>query len=99
MAAHEGLGEAAVLPKRGAFCATRDRARRSVGEIFGVSRGPRQTGRITLADQFFILEVAKADRPSPRCTIGLRSRATNPAHGLVPPYLFEAAVRWGIGLG
>lgn len=46
-----------------------------------------------------ILKVAKADWPSPRYTIGLQSRATNLAHGLVPPSLFEAAVRWGVGLG
>jgi NAD(P)-dependent dehydrogenase (short-subunit alcohol dehydrogenase family) len=46
-----------------------------------------------------ILKVVKADWPSPRYTIGLQSRATNLAHGLLPPSTFEAAVRWGVGLG
>lgn len=46
-----------------------------------------------------ILKVVKAGWPSPRYTVGLQSRATNLAHGLVPPSVFEAAVRWGVGLG
>ncbi|VTS00533.1 short-chain dehydrogenase : Short-chain dehydrogenase/reductase SDR OS=Truepera radiovictrix (strain DSM 17093 / CIP 108686 / LMG 22925 / RQ-24) GN=Trad_0976 PE=3 SV=1: adh_short [Gemmata massiliana] len=46
-----------------------------------------------------ILKVVKADWPSPRYTIGMQSRATNLAHGLLPPSTFEAAVRWGVGLG
>ncbi len=46
-----------------------------------------------------ILRVVRADWPSPRYTVGLLSRATNLAHGLVPPSVFEAAVRWGVGLG
>lgn len=46
-----------------------------------------------------VLKVVKAGWPSPRYTIGLQSRATNLAHGLLPPGMFEAAVRWGVGLG
>lgn len=46
-----------------------------------------------------VLKVVKADWPSPRYTIGLQSRATNLAHGLMPSGTFEAAVRWGVGLG
>jgi short-subunit dehydrogenase len=46
-----------------------------------------------------ILKVVKASWPSPRYTIGMQSRATNLAHGLLPPSTFEAAVRWGVGLG
>jgi NAD(P)-dependent dehydrogenase (short-subunit alcohol dehydrogenase family) len=46
-----------------------------------------------------ILRVVKADWPSPRYAVGLQARATNLAHGLLPPSTFEAAVRWGVGLG
>lgn len=46
-----------------------------------------------------ILKVVKAEWPSPRYPVGLQSRATNLAHGLLPPGTFEAAVRWGVGLG
>jgi NAD(P)-dependent dehydrogenase (short-subunit alcohol dehydrogenase family) len=46
-----------------------------------------------------ILKVVKAEWPSPRYAVGLQSRATNLAHGLLPPGAFEAAVRWGVGLG
>ena len=46
-----------------------------------------------------ILTVVKAAWPSPRYTVGLQSMATNLAHGLLPPSTFEAAVRWGVGLG
>ena len=46
-----------------------------------------------------ILRVVKADWPSPRYALGLQARATNLAHGLLPPGAFEAAVRWGVGLG
>jgi NAD(P)-dependent dehydrogenase (short-subunit alcohol dehydrogenase family) len=46
-----------------------------------------------------ILRVVKAEWPSPRYAIGLQARATNLAHGLLPPSTFEAAVRWGVGLG
>jgi NAD(P)-dependent dehydrogenase (short-subunit alcohol dehydrogenase family) len=46
-----------------------------------------------------ILRVLSAGWPSPRYTVGLQSRATNLAHGLLPPGAFEAAVRWGVGLG
>lgn len=46
-----------------------------------------------------ILKVVKADWPSPRYAVGMQSRATNLAHGLLPSSTFEAAVRWGVGLG
>jgi NAD(P)-dependent dehydrogenase (short-subunit alcohol dehydrogenase family) len=46
-----------------------------------------------------ILKVVKAEWPSPRYPVGLQSRATNLPHGLLPPGAFEAAVRWGVGLG
>lgn len=46
-----------------------------------------------------ILKVVNADWPSPRYPVGLQSRATNLAHGLLPSGTFEAAVRWGVGLG
>jgi NAD(P)-dependent dehydrogenase (short-subunit alcohol dehydrogenase family) len=46
-----------------------------------------------------ILKVVKADWPSSRYPVGLQSRATDLAHGLLPPSAFEAAVRWGVGLG
>jgi NAD(P)-dependent dehydrogenase (short-subunit alcohol dehydrogenase family) len=46
-----------------------------------------------------ILKAVKADWPSPRYAVGLQARATNLAHGLLPPSTFEAAVRWGVGLG
>jgi len=46
-----------------------------------------------------ILKVVKAEWPSPRYPVGLHSRATKLAHGLLPPSAFEAAVRWGVGLG
>jgi NAD(P)-dependent dehydrogenase (short-subunit alcohol dehydrogenase family) len=46
-----------------------------------------------------ILTVVKAGWPSARYTVGWQSRATNLAHGLLPPSTFEAAVRWGVGLG
>jgi short-subunit dehydrogenase len=46
-----------------------------------------------------ILKVVTARWPSPRYPVGLQSRATNLAHGLLPPGAFEAAVRWGVGLG
>ncbi len=46
-----------------------------------------------------ILKVVTAGWPSPRYPVGPQSRATNLAHGLLPPAAFEAAVRWGVGLG
>lgn len=46
-----------------------------------------------------VLKVVRADWPSPRYAVGLQSRATNLAHGLLPPSAFETAVRWGVGLG
>jgi hypothetical protein len=46
-----------------------------------------------------ILRVVRAEWPSPRYAVGLQARATNLAHGLLPPSTFEAAVRWGVGLG
>jgi NAD(P)-dependent dehydrogenase (short-subunit alcohol dehydrogenase family) len=46
-----------------------------------------------------ILKVVEDEWPSPRYPVGLQSRATNLAHGLLPPGAFEAAVRWGVGLG
>lgn len=46
-----------------------------------------------------VLKVVRADWPSPRYAVGMQSRATNWAHGLLPSGAFEAAVRWGVGLG
>ena len=46
-----------------------------------------------------VLRVVTANWPSPRYPVGLQSRATNLAPGLLPPSTFEAAVRWGVGLG
>ncbi|VTR94162.1 unnamed protein product [Gemmata massiliana] len=46
-----------------------------------------------------ILKVVKDEWPSPRYPVGLQPRATNLAHGLLPPSTFEVAVRWGVGLG
>ena len=46
-----------------------------------------------------VLKALKADWPSPRYAVGMQSRATNLAHGLLPSGAFEAAVRWGVGLG
>lgn len=46
-----------------------------------------------------ILAIVQARWPSPRYPVGLQSRMTNLAHGLLPPSIFEAAVRWGTGLG
>jgi short-subunit dehydrogenase len=58
-------------------------------------RGGMDPGRV--ADT--VLRVVKADWPSPRYAVGVQSRATDLAHGLLPPRAFEAAVRWGVGLG
>ena len=58
-------------------------------------RGGMDPGRVAGV----ILKVVKAEWPSPRYPVGMQSRATNLAHGLLPPGAFEAAVRWGVGLG
>lgn len=46
-----------------------------------------------------ILRVARARWPRPRYAVGLQARATGAARRLLPPTAFEAAVRWGLGLG
>jgi hypothetical protein len=46
-----------------------------------------------------VLKVVKAEWPSPRYPVGMQSRATNLAHGLLPPSALEAAIRWGVGRG
>lgn len=46
-----------------------------------------------------ILRVVRDAWPAPRYPVGLQSRASDLAHGLLPPRAFEAAVRWGVGLG
>jgi short-subunit dehydrogenase len=46
-----------------------------------------------------ILRVVRTGRPRPRYPVGLQARATGAARGLLPPSGFEAAVKWGLGLG
>lgn len=46
-----------------------------------------------------ILGVIRADRPAPRRPVGVQSRATSLAHGLLPSGAFEAIVRWAVRLG
>ena len=46
-----------------------------------------------------ILRVVRSKWPSPRYPVGLQSRSTGLAHGVLPAGVFEAMVRWGVGLG
>ena len=70
------------------------RARADALAVAGI-RGGMDPERVAAT----VLRVVRARWPSPRYAVGLQARATNLARGLLPPGAFEAAVRWGVGLG
>jgi short-subunit dehydrogenase len=46
-----------------------------------------------------ILRIIRTRWPAPRYPVGLQSGAVALAHGLLPASMFEALVRWSVGLG
>ena len=45
-----------------------------------------------------VLRVVRTARPRPRYPVGLQARSTGIARSLLSPSIFEAVVKWGLGL-